>query len=98
MNKYSDWNTALVRYFTQNVPYGTKIYLSLDDDTLEKIGSSFTQECDHVSWIAIFCEVVKNKVLRGDKINLEPVSELDDDTGYPMGIAFLGLMVLAANQ
>lgn len=98
MNKYSDWNTALVHYFTQNVPYGTKIYLSLDDDTLEKIGSSFTQECDHVSWIAIFCEVVKNKVLRGDKINLEPVSELDDDTGYPMGIAFLGLMVLAANQ
>lgn len=101
MNNYSDWNTAIVHYFTQNVPYGTKIYLSLDDDTLGKIGSSFTQECDHESWIVNFCQVVRGQVVRGETIELNTVSESEsgsDDSGYPMGVAFLGIMVLAANQ
>ncbi|MFN5856511.1 MAG: hypothetical protein ACK456_11565 [Pseudanabaenaceae cyanobacterium] len=97
MNSYSDWNTALIHYFTQNVPYGTKIYLSLDDDTLGKVGSSFTEDCNHESWITNFCQVVRDQVVRGESIYLDTVSELDD-FGYPMGIAFLGIMVLAANQ
>jgi hypothetical protein len=45
MTNYTDWNTAIAHYFTQNVPKGTKIYLSLDDDTLAKIGSNFAEEC-----------------------------------------------------
>ena len=97
MNSYSDWNTALIHYFTQNVPYGTKIYLSLDDDTLGKVGSSFTEDYNHESWITNFCQVVRDQVVRGESIYLDTVSELDD-FGYPMGIAFLGIMVLAANQ
>jgi len=97
MSNYSDWNTAIVRYFTQNVPYGTKIYLSLDDDTLGKIGSSFTQECDHESWVANFYQVVRNQVVRGESIDLDTILGLDD-SGYPLGIAFLGFMVLAATQ
>ncbi|MFN5857177.1 MAG: hypothetical protein ACK456_15005, partial [Pseudanabaenaceae cyanobacterium] len=97
MNSYSDWNTALIHYFTQNVPYGTKIYLSLDDDTLEKVGSSFSQDSNHESWTTNFCQVVRDQVVISQSIDLDTVSELDD-FGYPMGIAFLGIMVLAANQ
>ncbi|MEN9233503.1 MAG: hypothetical protein Q6J74_05365, partial [Gloeomargarita sp. DG02_1_bins_92] len=97
MNDYSDWNTALVRHFTQHVPYGTKIYLSIDYDTLEKIGSGFAQDYNHDSWIANFCQVVRDQVVKGEKIDLDTVSELDD-SGYPLGVAFLGIMVLAANQ
>lgn len=97
MNDYSDWNTALVRYFTQHVPYGTKIYLSIDHDTLEKIGSDFAQDYNHESWIANFCQVVRDQVVKDEKIDLDTVSELDD-SGYPLGVAFLGIMVLVANQ
>ena len=97
MNDYSDWNTAFIRYFTQHVPYGTKIYLSIDHDTLEKIGSGFAQDCNHESWIANFCQVVRDQVVKGEKIDLDTVSGLDD-SGYPLGVAFLGIMVLVANQ
>ncbi len=97
MSNYSAWNTAIVYYFTQNVPQGTKIYLSLDDNTLEKIGSNFIQDYSYDSPIANFCQVVKNQVVRSERIDLDTLSELDD-SGYPLEIAFLGLMVLAANQ
>jgi len=97
MHNYSDWNTTLVRHFTQNVPYGTKIYLSVDDDTLEKIGTNFAQECTENSWVENFRKIVRTEVIRGERIDLDTISGLDD-SGYPSGIAFLGIMVLAANQ
>ncbi|WNC29809.1 MULTISPECIES: hypothetical protein [unclassified Thermosynechococcus] len=97
MVTYSDWNTALINYFTQNVPYGTKIYLSLDSDSLEKIGSSFSQKCEHESWAISFCNVVRSRVVKGEKIDLSTVS-YSDKSGYPLGVAFLGIMVLAANE
>ncbi|QEQ01347.1 hypothetical protein FFX45_08100 [Thermosynechococcus sp. CL-1] len=97
MSNYSDWNASIISYFTQNVPYGTKIYLSLDDDTLGKIGNSFNRDCNHESWVTNFCQAVRDVVVKGEGIDLETVSGLDD-WGYPKGVAFLGIMVLAANQ
>ncbi|APB34450.1 hypothetical protein GlitD10_2121 [Gloeomargarita lithophora Alchichica-D10] len=97
MTNYSDWNTAIVHYFTQNVPYSTKIYLSLDDDALTKIGANFAHDCTDNSWAENFCEIVSRKVVNGEKIDLDTISG-HDSLGYPRGIAFLGIMVLAANQ
>ena len=37
---YEDWNQALKRYFTEGVPGGTRIFLSIDDDVLIEIGGN----------------------------------------------------------
>jgi len=97
INNYFDWNTALINYFTQSVPHGTKIYLSLDDDTFAKIGSNFAEECTDNSWVENFCRVVRQKVVVDERVELVAISGLDS-SGYPRGVAFLGIMVLAANQ
>jgi len=97
MTNYTDWNTAIAHYFTQNVPKGTKIYLSLDDDTLVKIGSNFAEECTASSWVENFCSVVRRKVVQDKRVELGAISGFDS-SGYPRGVAFLGIMVLAANQ
>jgi len=97
MTNYTDWNTAIAHYFTQNVPKGTKIYLSLDDDTLAKIGSNFAEECTASSWVENFCSVVRRKVVQDKRVELGAISGFDS-SGYPRGLAFLGIMVLAANQ
>jgi hypothetical protein len=43
MPNYREWNRALVSYFTSGVPRGTKVYLSIDDDLLERIGQGLAQ-------------------------------------------------------
>jgi len=97
MTNYTDWNTAIAHYFTQNVPKGTKIYLSLDDDILVKIGSNFAEECTASSWVENFCSVVRRKVVQDKRVELGAISGFDS-SGYPRGVAFLGIMVLAANR
>ena len=38
MASYIEWNQALVEYFTKSVSQGARVYLSVDDDVLERIG------------------------------------------------------------
>lgn len=97
MTNYNAWNRAIANYFTQNVPQGTKIYLSLDDDVLQLIGDDFEEECTEQSWCENFCKAVKSQVVSGTKIEIDSIAGIDEED-YPKGVAFLGLMVLAANE
>lgn len=96
MSTYSEWNNSIIEYFISRTPMGSKIYLSLNDDVLELIGNSWEIEPSHQSWTQNFCEAVKNRVVMGDRIDLESISYVEND--YPKYVAFLGLMVLAATQ
>ncbi|HEY9669971.1 MAG TPA: hypothetical protein V6D11_00820 [Waterburya sp.] len=97
MPNYREWNRALVSYFTSGVPRGTKVYLSIDDDLLERIGQGLAQAPKADSWSADFREAVMEKVVFEGQITLSNLQGRDAD-GFPRSVAFLGATVLAAYQ
>ncbi len=97
MASYRDWNQALVSYFTSGVPRGTKIYLSVDDELLERIGSNFHKKFTDSSWGDDFRAAVRQEVIVERRVNLGNLHSSDGD-GLPQGVAFLGVMVLAAYE
>ena len=40
MPNYKQWNEAVANYFSAGLPTGTPFYLSVDDDTLDEIGTN----------------------------------------------------------
>lgn len=97
MPNYREWNQALVSYFTSGVPRGTKVYLSIDDDLLERIGQDLAQAPKTDSWSADFHAAVREKVVFEGQITLNNLQGRDAD-GFPRSVAFLGATVLAAYQ
>lgn len=97
MFSYDIWNKVIASYFIKNIQYGSRVYLSVDDDVLELLGSGFGEDCDDESWGKNFCTVVRNQVVTDETVMLDTISNFDD-AGYPRGIAFLGIMALAANR
>jgi hypothetical protein len=97
MPNYREWNRALVSYFTSGVPRGTKVYLSIDEDLLERIGQGLAQAPKADSWSADFREAVMEKVVFEGQITLTNLHGRDAD-GFPRSVAFLGATVLAAYQ
>lgn len=97
MVSYTDWNKALVSYFITGVPRGTKIYLSVDDDVLERIGRELAPAPTDGSWSADFRAVVRGEAILEGQVNLDNLQGRDSD-GLPQGVAFLGTTVLAAYQ
>ena len=97
MASYQEWNQALAKYCLSGVPIETKIYLSVDQDTLELIGQSSFISLTTASWSEDFQAAVKKKIFLGDSVNLEPLKGIDTD-GFPNCAAFLAATVLAAYQ
>lgn len=97
MVSYTEWNQALVSYFVSGVPRGTKIYLSVDDDVLERIGQELAPDPTDGSWSADFHAAVREEVILEGKVNLGNLQGRDYN-GLPQGVAFLGATVLAAYQ
>ncbi|AFZ04648.1 hypothetical protein [Calothrix sp. PCC 6303] len=98
MASYGDWNKALISYFTSGFPCGVRVYLSVDKETLENIGCRFfKQENILGSWANNFLQAVKTEVVINEQVNLNRLRG-HNVNGLPKGIAFLAVMVLAANQ
>lgn len=97
MASYRDWNQALVSYFTSGVPRGTKLYLSVDDDVLDRIGREFGREAVADNSRDDFLIAVRKKVIVDRQVNLGNLRGCDSD-GLPKSIAFLSATVLAAYQ
>jgi hypothetical protein len=98
MPNYDEWNQAIVRHFCQGRPKSSKVYLSVDEDTLTLIGLNFSSSLNTTA-VEDFQRAVKQKVVCGDKINLEKIQGLgiDNNKKIPQCVAFLGLCVLAAH-
>ncbi|MBP0026958.1 hypothetical protein [Roseofilum sp. Guam] len=96
MLTYEDWNRALADYFLQGVARGTRVYLSVDDTVLDLIAQQYfsIQPCKR-SWYEDFIAVVRDRVVKGDRIMLERI-EGNDSARIPNCVAFLGICVLAA--
>ncbi len=98
MASYQEWNKALISYFTSGLPHGMRIYLSVDNETLENTGSRFQQENISGNWVDDFLQAVRTEVIVDSRINLSNLRGRDVRDKLPKGIAFLGAMVLAANE
>ena len=97
MASYREWNRALVSYFTSGVPRGIKVYLSVDDDILERIGQGFNHTPKTGSWSGDFRVAVREEVIIERQVDLGNLQGRTPD-GLPQGVAFLGATVLAAYQ
>jgi hypothetical protein len=75
----------------------TRIYLSIDNETLKSIGWQFQRENVFDNWVSSFLEAVKAKVVVDNQVNLN-VLRGRNVNGLPRGVAFLVIMVLAAND
>jgi hypothetical protein len=97
MIDYQQWNEALIFHYTSGLPHGTRVYLNIDNETLENIGSRFESDNDFDNWTNNFLQAVKAKVVIDNKLHLKTLQG-HDCNGYPKGIAFLAATVLAANE
>jgi hypothetical protein len=101
MASYIEWNQALIYYFTEGEVRGARIYLSVDDDVLERIGRRFRSSPNGGSWRDDFCQAVRQRIginssSGGNTVNLDEMR--NSFSTPPICIAFLGLMVLAAYE
>ncbi|MEH2236917.1 hypothetical protein [Nostoc sp.] len=97
MANYTDWNQALIDYFISGTPHGTKIYLSVDEDVIERIGYNSEKLSTNVIWVNDFCIAVRRKVIFEGQVNLQHLKGRDSQ-GLPKGVAFLCATILAASQ
>ncbi|MEH2229772.1 MAG: hypothetical protein V7K71_09015 [Nostoc sp.] len=97
MANYREWNQALVFYFTTGLPRGKRVYLSVDNEILEQIGQKFNQKIENSNWSDDFRRAVREEVVAQGRVNLAKLQGRNSD-GLPQGVAFLGAMVLAANE
>lgn len=97
MATYHDWNQALASYFTSGIPRGTKVYLSVDDDILDRIGGEFDLDLTADTWSEDFLLAVRARVFREERLDIDRVCGCDVKD-YPQSIAFLATTVLAAYQ
>jgi hypothetical protein len=101
MANYREWNQALIDYFTKGMAKGARVYLSVDDDVLERIGRKFRSSPNGGSWRSDFCRAVRrelgvNSTTGGNSINLSSIQNSSGKT--PHCVAFLGLTVLTAYE
>lgn len=97
MVNYITWNRSLISYFTSGLSQGKRVYLSVDDEILERIGQEFHQKIEEGNWGDDFRRAVRARVITERRINLNQLQGRNVE-GFPKGIAFLGAMVLAANE
>lgn len=98
MASYKAWNQALSTYFTEGVPIGEGIFLSVDEDVLSAIGEEIVdaQQDDDASQ-DFQAAVRRQVVLEGHRVSLGRLhGRNEQDT--PLGLAFLCAMVLAASH
>jgi hypothetical protein len=97
MTSYVDWNRALAEHVVTGLPRGSAVYLSVDDDMLERIGHEVFGGTGAGSWGSYFRASVRGRTVENGRITLRDV-ETPDAAGLPGGVAFLGATVLAAND
>jgi hypothetical protein len=97
MATYDVWNDALINYLTARTLHGSTIFLDINEDILEDVGHTLKGSAPK-GWVDDFKHAVRAKVIEGQKICLENIDTYKDQDFklYPQGVAFLGIMVLAA--
>lgn len=96
MATYEQWNEALLKYVLSGVPRGARVYLAIDDDAIEFVGSQLGATLND------FLEVLRLRCIKNNTIDLscffsQQVGQEQYESAPPY-FAFLCSMVLAAYQ
>lgn len=94
---YDDWNTALVEFFTSGAPEGSTIYLDVSERNLALIGKQFWPDVGDTDWTADYLRAVRERINGREQSPLETLRR-SNRGGRPLGVAFLGVLVLVATQ
>jgi len=99
MATFPQWNEAIINFTLSGLSIGSRVFLSIDDASLEIIGLSFSENRPENGWLEDFKRSVRHKCVFGDEINLARFTyPLRDSKNCPRYIPFLSAMVLAAHN
>lgn len=95
MANYYDWNQAIYQYITAGLPTGSRVFLSIDDETLVDAGRLLDPTPPRSERVADFLRAVRARYVVRNKVhNIYPLgSETNKVPGY---LSFLAATVLAA--
>lgn len=96
MASYDAWNRAIAAYFLAGAAKGSPIFLSVDDDAIEDVKLSFVDEPVAEEAVSDFREAIRTRCVFRNTVGIDWLRGMRGDV--PGGIAFLALMVYAANQ
>lgn len=95
MPAYHEWNTALIEHLLQGTAPGHVVALDVSDEALERVGTRRWGPRPGEHWRADFLAAVRGGAVTGGRVATSGLSGADP-RGRPLGVAFLGVMVLAA--
>lgn len=102
MADYAQWNEAIIRFYTRNIPKGYPVYLTVNEDAIGMIGRSVlgiinrNDACE--DFIRAVNETCTKHIQRRLVVHVDGLEGIDEDSGLPKGVAFLSIMVLAAHK
>ncbi|NTU58876.1 MAG: hypothetical protein HGB00_08195 [Chlorobiaceae bacterium] len=102
MPSYEEWNEAIIRFHTRNVPKGSPVYLTVNDEAVRQVGRSVLGLAEWDVAYEDFIIAVRGKCTNGREEHLEVCLDglggINEESGLPNGIAFLAITVLAAHK
>lgn len=99
MATFPQWNEAIINFTLSGLSIGSRVFLTIDDASLETIGATFSAPKPEQGWVEDFKRSVRRKCVVGDEINLARFAyPLRDSNHRPRYIPFLSAMVLAAHN
>jgi hypothetical protein len=96
MAGFEAWNQGIAAYFIAGAAKGSPIFLSLDGEAIEDIAARFLEESVEGGAQRDFMRSIRRRCISdgGDYVDIEALGRTIGTV--PGGVAFLGLMVLAA--
>lgn len=75
MPNYTSWNKAIAQFFTANVPRGSSVFLTLNDDALREISANFLEgEVSPQDAAEDFVRAVCAQVVTGNAVSLTNIA------------------------
>jgi len=98
MPTYLEWNAALIEHATHGAPVGSTVYLEVSDETLNRIGVQWWgAPAGQTLWRGDFLAAVQERCVAQERVSFEWMLSPERQK-EPLGVAFLGAMVLAASK
>ncbi len=95
MADYVEWNRQIIIYFTESVQRGSAVFISIDEEALQRIGSIMGIPIDRAS--SDFLTSITTYAVVENTLQIWRFSGRASG-GVPNGIGFLAVMVLAASR
>ncbi|AFD28122.1 hypothetical protein [Deinococcus gobiensis] len=95
MASYLEWNAALADHVTGQLPQGSRVCLHVDADVLGTLGRRHWPTGETICWQDVFLQALREQLVDCGRVRLGALG-YRDAAGRPLGVAFLGVLVLAA--